>query len=101
MADQVAVLFGDEREPVAARDESTEVVDEVRHDLSVIAERRQMDGTNRISVALTLGATSTGGAEEPLAGMARSDGRPKPITAGTRAPREAACELAFACSTSW
>ena len=75
MADHVAVRFGDEREPVRARDESTEVVDEVRHDLSVIAERRHMDGTNRVSVALTLGANLHGWS---LRGIARAAAKPHP-----------------------
>jgi hypothetical protein len=54
MPDDLVSLAGDERHPLSARHGRAEILDEARDELSVVAERSQMDGPNRVGVAVPL-----------------------------------------------
>jgi hypothetical protein len=52
VADDFVVLLRHQRESLAVRDGSAKVVDQIRDDASVLAERCQMHGPDTLSVAL-------------------------------------------------
>jgi hypothetical protein len=81
VADDFVSLLGHQRESVALRDGSAKVVDQIRDDVPVVAERRQMHSPDTPSVALRSNRTPTNASV-----VNGSHGSPLTSTADTARP---------------